>query len=86
MEYGTLKSSNMFYCSKENISIRNYQMHELHCNRHIVLCERCKMPVKRDALDDHKLDYHTEVRCDQCGQAMENGDLDKHKVVTWKAL
>ena len=61
-------------------------MHELHCKRHIVLCERCNVPVNRDALDDHELDYHTEVRCKQCGQVMENGDLDKHKVVTWEAL
>ena len=70
----------MFVDSKRDIATANFVMHEVHCRRNIVLCERCDEPVPRSELDSHFEEFHAMVNCDLCGQSLERAALDSHKV------
>ncbi|KAK7087657.1 TRAF-type zinc finger domain-containing protein 1-like [Littorina saxatilis] len=68
------------YCSncKKDIAAANFTMHEVHCRRHLVLCDHCKEPVPRTELDQHFNDVHAKIACTQCTQEVEKDQLDGH--------
>ena len=55
-------------------------IHEVHCQRNIVLCEQCDEPVPRVDLEAHVKDVHAPVNCELCGLAVERSRVDHHKV------
>ncbi|KAK7499138.1 hypothetical protein BaRGS_00009685 [Batillaria attramentaria] len=68
------------YCSncKKDIAAANFTMHEVHCRRHLVLCQHCEEPVPRSELDQHFNDVHAKVACTLCGTEIEKDQLDTH--------
>ena len=66
--------------SKRDIAESNYVIHEVHCQRNIVLCEQCHEPVPRVDLETHVKDVHAPVDCELCGLAVERDNVDWHKV------
>ncbi|XP_046555045.1 TRAF-type zinc finger domain-containing protein 1-like [Haliotis rubra] len=68
------------YCSncKKDISAANFTMHEVHCRRHIVLCEHCDEPVPRSEMEEHFSEHHATVACTQCGEQQEKTQLQEH--------
>ncbi|KAL8566414.1 hypothetical protein ACOMHN_011992 [Nucella lapillus] len=68
------------YCSncKKDIAAANFTMHEVHCGRHLVLCQHCHEPVPRTEMDQHFTDVHAKVACSQCAVEMEKDQLDAH--------
>ncbi|XP_067687182.1 TRAF-type zinc finger domain-containing protein 1-like [Haliotis asinina] len=68
------------YCSncKKDISAANFTMHEVHCRRHIVLCEHCDEPVPRSEMEEHFSEHHAKVACTQCGEQQEKTQLQEH--------
>ncbi|XP_071092778.1 TRAF-type zinc finger domain-containing protein 1-like [Haliotis cracherodii] len=68
------------YCSncKKDISAANFTMHEVHCRRHIVLCQHCDDPVPRSEMEDHFSEHHAKVSCSQCGEEQEKTQLQEH--------
>lgn len=55
-------------------------MHVVHCQRNIQLCLKCQEPVPRSELSNHDLEFHTPIKCTDCGKALESSSLDDHKV------
>ena len=55
-------------------------MHEVHCRRNIVLCERCQEPVPRSEMEAHTEEMHAEEPCGLCGRKFEKCELDDHQV------
>lgn len=55
-------------------------MHEMHCLRHLMLCEHCQEPIPRSERDQHFNDVHAKVPCTLCGVEMEKDHLDTHMV------
>ena len=69
-----------FAYSKRDISNSNFQMHVVHCQRNIQLCPKCQEPVPRSELDNHDLEFHSEVKCSDCQKTYESSSLNDHKV------
>ena len=70
-----------FLCfSKKDIAAANFTMHEVHCRRHLVLCDHCKEPVPRSELEQHFNDVHAKVACTQCAMELEKDHVDEHMV------
>ncbi|CAG5129933.1 unnamed protein product [Candidula unifasciata] len=63
---------------KRDVSTTNFVMHEMHCRRHIVLCEHCGEPVHRAELEQHFSDLHAQVPCEKCQKLLSKSDMDKH--------
>lgn len=68
------------YFSQRNISAANFVMHEMHCRRHIALCEHCKEPVPKSELEQHFEENHAKIACQKCGVHVEKNLLEKHEV------
>lgn len=68
------------YCSncKKDIAVSNFTMHEMHCRRHLVLCQHCEEPVPRSELDQHFNDVHAKIACTMCGSEFEKDQIDTH--------
>lgn len=68
------------YCSncKKDIAAANFTMHEVHCRRHLVLCEHCQEPVPRTEMEQHFTDVHAKVACSKCAVELEKEQLDAH--------
>ncbi|XP_076452734.1 uncharacterized protein LOC143288271 [Babylonia areolata] len=68
------------YCSncKKDIAAANFTMHEVHCRRHLVLCEHCQEPVPRTEMEQHFTDVHAKVPCSQCSLELEKDQLEAH--------
>ncbi|GFO41265.1 traf-type Zinc finger domain-containing protein 1-like protein [Plakobranchus ocellatus] len=64
---------------KRDISAANFVMHEMHCRRHIVLCEHCKEPVPRSEIEQHFNDLHVTLPCEKCKQNIAKDKMEKHK-------
>ena len=70
------------FCSKQDIALSNYQLHELHCARHIQLCKVCGEPVPRGKLTEHEQEEHRDEECEYCMRVMPLHLLEQHKVRT----
>lgn len=55
-------------------------MHEVHCRRHLKLCEHCQEPVPRTEMEQHFNDVHAKVACTLCKVEVEKEQLDIHMV------
>ncbi len=66
--------------SKRDIAAANFVMHEVHCRRNIVLCEKCGEPVPRTEMEEHISEEHALVPCDMCSQQFEVSKIEAHKV------
>jgi len=66
--------------SKRDIAEANFTIHEIHCRRNIVLCEKCQEPVPRSDLEAHIEELHAPVKCDLCSGTFERNLLESHKV------
>lgn len=69
-----------FVSSKRDISAANFVMHEMHCRRHIVLCEHCGEPVHRSEVGQHFSNLHAKIPCEKCQQMISKSDMAKHLV------
>lgn len=67
-------------CSKRDIAENNFVIHEVHCQRNIVLCKQCNEPVPRSDLETHVKDVHAPINCELCGLAVERNNVEQHKV------
>jgi NAD-dependent SIR2 family protein deacetylase len=66
--------------SKREIAEANFTIHEVHCRRNIVLCEKCQEPVPKSELDEHVKEVHEPVKCDLCNGLYEKNLIENHKV------
>lgn len=66
--------------SKRHISSANFMMHEIHCRRHIVLCEHCDEPIPQTELEQHFNELHAKVPCDKCQEKISKDCMEKHMV------
>ena len=57
-------------------------MHEVHCRRNIILCDKCNEPIPRSETEEHFNEYHALVKCSLCSDSVEVSALDMHKVHT----
>lgn len=69
------------FCSncKRDISAANFMMHEMHCRRHISLCEHCKEPIPKAEMEVHFEESHAKINCTKCNQPVQKMDLEKHE-------
>jgi len=69
------------HCSNclRDIAATNFVMHEVHCRRNIILCEKCEEPVPRSELDAHHLEVHACESCELCSAEIEKCEMEKHK-------
>lgn len=70
------------YCSncKHRIVAINFLMHEVHCRRNIVLCEKCEEPVPRSEMNAHFEEEHTLKPCHMCQEQFEISKMDDHQI------
>ena len=68
--------------SKRDIAAANFVMHEVHCRRNIVLCEKCGEPVPRTEMEEHIAEEHALVPCEMCSLQFEISKIEAHKVGT----
>lgn len=66
--------------SKKEVAEANFVMHEVHCQRNIVLCSKCDEPVPKVQLEEHIEENHALVNCDLCSRIVERSCLNRHKV------
>ena len=55
-------------------------MHEMHCRRHISLCQFCKEPIPKGELEVHIEESHAKIACSRCGDQVEKMHLEDHEV------
>ena len=66
--------------SKRSIATSNLQIHELHCQKHLLVCQKCGEAIPKSATEEHDEEYHKEVECDLCHGFLPVDQLVKHKV------
>jgi NAD-dependent SIR2 family protein deacetylase len=71
---------NHYFFSKRDIAEANFTIHEIHCRRNIVLCDKCKEPIPKSDLQTHIEETHVPVKCDLCDESVEKNLVDDHKV------
>ncbi|KAH3887241.1 hypothetical protein DPMN_011257, partial [Dreissena polymorpha] len=64
---------------KKQISANNFVMHEMHCRRHIGLCEYCKEPFPRNEMEAHFQESHAKIKCPKCQVEVEVMHLEDHE-------
>lgn len=72
-------------CEK-HISLANYLIHNMHCQRNIILCKDCKKPIPKNDIEVHNQEMHSEVICDKCSKIIESWRLDEHKTTCIKRI
>lgn len=55
-------------------------MHEMHCRRHISLCQYCKEPIPKGEMEVHVEESHAKIACGKCGEQVEKMHLEDHEV------
>ena len=60
----------------------NYKVHTLQCARNMIKCAECDLMIgtAEDAMQLHKMEFHTLRVCDQCQVSIEAYKLPEHKV------
>ena len=66
--------------SKRDIASANFVMHEMHCRRHISLCEHCQEPIPRSELEQHFNDVHAKIPCERCKLEVSKDSMEGHMV------
>jgi len=66
------------YCSKKDIAVGNFTVHEVHCVRNITLCPHCDDPVAKSDLERHVAQQHTKVTCPHCSLSLTKSELEQH--------
>ena len=74
------------YSQQEIASYVNFEIHQIHCKRNIVLCPECKEPVRKAELDEHMEEEHAPKPCELCGKMFPPDQLENHKVASHLAL
>ncbi|XP_014673700.1 PREDICTED: TRAF-type zinc finger domain-containing protein 1-like isoform X2 [Priapulus caudatus] len=76
------------YCAncKRDITAANFELHQIHCQRNLILCPKCKEPVSRNRQKEHEEQLHALVTCVDCSDLIEIGKLDSHKDECQKRL
>ncbi|XP_045171448.2 TRAF-type zinc finger domain-containing protein 1-like [Mercenaria mercenaria] len=64
---------------KKQISSNNFVMHEMHCKRHISLCEHCNEPIPKNEMDVHYEENHAKIKCPKCKTEVEKMYLEDHE-------
>ncbi|KAK3585334.1 hypothetical protein CHS0354_004600 [Potamilus streckersoni] len=64
---------------KREISTSNFMTHEIHCKRHISLCEHCKEPVPKGEMEIHFEEIHAKIKCPKCGSEVEKTHFEDHE-------
>lgn len=64
---------------KRQIAASNFMMHEMHCRRHISLCQFCKEPIPKGEMEVHVEESHAKIACQRCGIQVEKMDLEDHE-------
>ncbi|RUS81422.1 hypothetical protein EGW08_010806 [Elysia chlorotica] len=77
METGACETTFCNNC-KRDISTANFVMHEMHCRRHIVLCEHCQEPVTRSEIEEHFNEFHIKLPCEKCQLTVEKDKMEQH--------
>lgn len=77
VEAGTIECRNC----KHYIPIRTIALHEAYCSRHNIVCKHpgCGVVLRIDEVKNH-------VHCDKCGNAFQNGEIEKHMKVFHEPL
>lgn len=72
MEMDTVECKNC----KRHIPSRTIALHEAYCSRHNVVCQHagCGVVLRVEEAQNH-------VHCDKCGQAFQQGEMEKHMKV-----
>ncbi|XP_005987560.1 XIAP-associated factor 1 [Latimeria chalumnae] len=65
---------------KKDVAASNFSLHEVHCWRHLVLCELCDESIPRIAAQEHQEMEHSLVRCKLCNKDMEKRKLEVHEI------
>lgn len=68
------------WCSKSDIPGAVFQIHEVHCRKHMVLCDICDDPIPIREKEEHFKEYHAPALCELCGMSVPTGTLNEHKV------
>ncbi|XP_060584425.1 TRAF-type zinc finger domain-containing protein 1-like [Ruditapes philippinarum] len=64
---------------KKQISANNFVMHEMHCKRHISLCEQCNEPIPKNEMEVHYEENHAKIKCPKCETEVEKMHLEEHE-------
>lgn len=64
---------------KKQISSNNFVMHEMHCKRHISLCEHCNEPIPKSEMEVHFEEVHAKINCPKCDVEVEKCHLEDHE-------
>ncbi|KAL3858109.1 hypothetical protein ACJMK2_012720 [Sinanodonta woodiana] len=64
---------------KRDIATSNFMTHEIHCKRHISLCEHCKEPVPKGEMEVHFEEMHAKIKCPKCGIEVEKTHFEDHE-------
>ena len=77
MEMDTVECMNC----KRHIPSRTIALHEAYCSRHNVVCKHtgCGVVLRVEEVKNH-------VHCDKCGQAFQQGEMEKHMKVFHEPL
>ncbi|KAI8005613.1 Ubiquitin recognition factor in ER-associated degradation protein 1 [Camellia lanceoleosa] len=77
MEMDTVECRNC----KRYIPARTIALHEAYCSRHNVICQHagCGIVLRTEDAKNH-------VHCDKCGQAFQQGEIEKHMKVFHEPL
>jgi hypothetical protein len=57
----TLAFLSAYFCSKKEIPVFNFTIHEIHCQRNIGVCPVCKEPFPKSDMDIHMAAEHCQV-------------------------
>ncbi|CAL1527905.1 unnamed protein product [Lymnaea stagnalis] len=63
---------------KRDISSANFVMHEIHCRRHIILCQHCNEPIPKIELEQHFNELHAKIPCEKCLKEIPKEKMSQH--------
>ena len=67
-------------CSKSDVPCARFQIHDVHCRKHMVLCDICDEPISIREKEEHFKECHAPALCDLCGASVPADTLSEHKV------
>lgn len=64
------------------ISTDVFQLHELRCAKHTMLCNVCQQPVSREEFEQHFEEEHAPATCKYCGIKVPKDEMASHEEST----